>query len=97
MTQTAITEAWQENKQYELVPDDDGTNEWKVRILVGDFIESVVKYGHISFNDKDFTMAFDYSLEYSPDTSLTAEDTDLKTVVSHILHSILVNAFDNQP
>ena len=96
MTKTAITEAWQENKQYELIPGDH--NYWKVRVLEGDFIECVLSYGKIAFDEQNHTIQFDFSLEYTPDNDVTSEDPKLQKVASNILHSILVGAFDeHQP
>lgn len=92
MTKTAITEAWQENKQYELIPGDE--NYWKVRVLEGDFIECVLTYGSISFDEQNHTVKFDFTLDYTPDPDVTSEDPELQKVASYILHSILVGAFD---
>ena len=40
-----------ENKDYELIPDEGDS--WQVRILTGDFIETVVQFNTISFNDSN--------------------------------------------
>ena len=92
MTKTPTTEAWKENEQYQLIPGDD--NYWKVRILEGDFIECVITYGKISFNEQNHTVKFDFTLDYTPDTDVTSEDPELQKVVGYILHSIMVGAFD---
>jgi hypothetical protein len=92
MTKTPTTEAWKENEQYELIPGDQ--NYWKVRILKGDFIECVVTYGKISFDEQNHTVKFDFSLDYTPDADVTSEDPALQSVVGKILHSIMVGAFD---
>ena len=41
----------QENKTYELIPDDGGKS-WHVRILAGDFIESVIQFGAITIGEE---------------------------------------------
>lgn len=92
MTKTPITEAWQENKQYELVPGE--SNYWKVRILEGDFVECVLTYGKLAIDEQNLTVKFDYTLDFTPDPDVTSEDPDLQKVASNILHSILVGAFD---
>jgi hypothetical protein len=92
MVSTPTTEAWKENQQYQLIPHDD--NFWQVRILEGDFIECVISYGKLKFDDKNHTMTFDFTLDYTPDNSVTSEDPQLQKVVGYILHSILVGAFD---
>lgn len=96
MTKTAITEAWQENKQYQLIPQDE--NAWKVRILEGDFIECVISYGKLMIDEQNGMIQFDFTLDYTPDPDVTSEDPELQKVASYILHSILVGAFDeHQP
>lgn len=92
MTKTPITEAWKENQQYELIPGDQ--NNWKVRILEGDYIETVISYGGLSMDESQGIIKFDLNLEYSPVSGISADDIDLQKVAGHILHSILVNAFD---
>ena len=92
MTETPVTKAWKENEQYQLIPGDE--NYWKVRILEGEFIECVVTYGKISFDERNHTVKFDFTLDYTPDTDVTSEDPELQKVVGYILHSIMVGAFD---
>ena len=38
----------QENKDYELIPSSTDSTVWHVRILSGDFTETVVKFGSIA-------------------------------------------------
>jgi hypothetical protein len=92
MTKTPITENWQENRDYELIPHDE--NEWQVRILKGEFIECVIKYGGLSIDEEQMLMKFDLSLDYTPDADVKSEDPALQSVVGKILHSIMVGAFD---
>ena len=40
-----------ENKDYELIPSSSDSTVWHVRILSGDFTETIVKFGSISFNE----------------------------------------------
>jgi hypothetical protein len=91
MTKTAITEAWQENRDYELIPHDN--NDWQVRILTGDFIECVIQYGGLSVDESNGMISFDFQLVYTPDSDVTSETVELQTVASNILHSILVGLF----
>lgn len=92
MTKTAITETWKENEQYQLVPN--GDDAWKVRILEGDYVESVISYGKLSIDEQNSMVTFDFSLDYSPDPDLKSTDAGLQQTAGYILHSILVNAFD---
>ena len=96
MIKTPYTEQWKENQQYQLVPADN--NYWKVRILEGDFVETVFSFGSVSFDEKNLMVKFDYDVVYSPDSELKSDNPELQKVAGKILHSILVGTLDdNQP
>ena len=99
MTKTPITEEWKQNIDYELIPADN--NDWKVRILKGDFIECIFHYGDVKFDDDDLMVQFDFTLDYSPDLSVNSDNVELQKVASNILHSLLLEMLgtinDNQP
>jgi len=90
MTRTPISEKWIENESYELIPEE-SDDFWHIRILKGDFSECIIRYGKITFQD-DGIVNFDYNLIYSPIENLDEGNEDLRKDVSHILHSIIVNA-----
>lgn len=94
MVKTKISESWVENEDYELIPRDD--NDWHVRIKKGEFIECVIRYGHVRFDEQNATVNFDFSLIETTDDRFTEEDARLKKVASHILHSIFINAFTEE-
>jgi hypothetical protein len=96
MTKTPVTEQWKQNVDYELIPGEN--NHWKVRILKGDFIETVFHYGDVNFTDNDLMIKFEFTLDYSPDPELQSENAELQKVASNILHSLLIGMIDdNQP
>ena len=96
MTKTPATEEWKQNVDYELIPGDN--NDWKVRILKGDFIETVFKFGNVNFTDDDLMLQFDFTLEYSPDPDVKSTNAELQKAASNILHSLLIGMVnDNQP
>lgn len=90
MVKTPISEKWIENEGYELIPEEND-DFWHVRILKGDFSECIVRYGKVSFQD-DGIVNFDFNLVYSPVDNIDEANEDFQKDVSHILHSILVNA-----
>lgn len=94
MVKTAISEQWVEGEDFELIPRED--NDWHVRILKGDFVECVYKYGNIRFDEENAMMHFDFDLIETTDVLFTEDDPDLQKTVSHVLHSILLNAFDKE-
>lgn len=92
MTKTPATENWKQNVDYELIPADN--NDWKVRILKGDFIETVFHFGNVSFTDEDLLVKFDFTLDYSPDPDVKSTNAELQTVASNILHSLLIGMLE---
>lgn len=82
-----------ENKDYEFIP---GSNDdWKIRFLSGDFIESVIKFGTIRMADGD-QMTFDFHIETSPDETLSTENEELQKHAGDILISIIEDAIENK-
>lgn len=79
-----------EGVDYELVPSGEGHNEqaWDVRVIRGDFVETVIRFGNIAFNGEDGCINFNFMLVSSPrDTS--EDDVELQELAGGILESIL--------
>ena len=84
-----------ENEDYELVPS--GTEEeqvWDVRILKGEYTETVVRYGAVSVGDDDM-LHFNFEVVVSP-RGATEEEKDLQDLASQILLSIIENAIKSK-
>ena len=79
----------EENKDYELVPDPDDSHAWQIRILTGEFTETVIQYGTIAFNEIKEHFTFDFSLISSPDEYLSIDNVDLHNVLTRILEDII--------
>lgn len=69
-------------------------NGWHVRILTGDFVETVIQYNWVKIDEETMTIRLDYELISSPDKDLVADNDVLKTTVSEIMHAILVKMAD---
>ena len=82
-----------ENKDYEFIPG--SHDDWKIRFLSGDFIESVIKFGTIRMADGE-QMTFDFHVETSPDETLSAENEELQKHAGDILISIIEDAIENK-
>jgi|TARA_B110000259_G_scaffold148743_1_gene167832 hypothetical protein len=82
-----------ENKDYEFIPSD--KDDWQIRFLSGDFIESVIKFGTIRMAHGD-QMTFDFHVETSPDETLSAENEELQKHAGDILISIIEDAIENK-
>lgn len=86
-----------ENKEYELIPGDE--DHWHIRIKEGEFIESVISFGHIKIDEKEDSLKFDFTLHSSPDPDLTPDNVDLQYVAGKILEGIMIdnlNKMDNK-
>jgi len=77
-----------ENVDYELVPTE---NEfWQIRILSGDFVETVIQYTTLKVVDDH--LKFNFDLISSPVADLDKENGDLQSVAKDILFSLLEDA-----
>lgn len=81
----------EENVDYELIPSSDKNDYWDIRILKGDFIESVINFGKIKVNESEDCLNFDFTLRYSPDPDLNSENLELQRYVGKILESVIIN------
>jgi hypothetical protein len=79
-----------ESVDYELVPASDGGGNkqaWDVRFIEGDFVETVIRYGNIAFEND--CLKFNFMIQSSPDGDLTEEDTNLQDFAADVLEDIL--------
>ena len=82
-----------ENADYQLIPADND-DQWNVRILTGDFIETVFSFGKLKVAGEE--LQFTYDLHYSPIEELKEDDLDLQFVVKEILVSVLESAIGTE-
>jgi len=86
----------EENDTYQLIPNEVNEEFWSVRILKGMFNETVIRYGNIAFNEvAEGVMSFNFTVESSPDSTITEENEVLQEVAGDILQRIIANALDN--
>jgi len=84
-----------QNVDYELVPAAMDNNEfWQIRLLKGDFVETVIEYGALKLKDNGL-MTFDYNIISSPDSSLNEENKGLQEVVKDVLLSLMEEIVTN--
>jgi hypothetical protein len=82
-----------ENVDYEFVPDEGDS--WQIRFLTGNYIETVIKYGTIRFNEGE-QMAFDFKVISTPDEEVTIEDVSLQDHAADTLISIIEDSIKNK-
>lgn len=78
-----------QNEDFELIPGDDD-EWWNVRILTGEYTETIFRFGKMAIMEDSDTMAFDFSILSSPIDGLQEEDC--QNVVSDILGSVIGDA-----
>lgn len=79
-----------EGIHYEIIPDEDSPA-WLVRIIEGQFIETVIQFGSISFNEIKDNMSFNYFIKTCPDPTLIESNEELQIEAGNILEDIIAN------
>lgn len=80
-----------QNEDFELIPDDD-PEWWNVRILKGEYTETIFRFGAMAIMEDAETMAFDFNILSSPIDGLKEEDC--QDVVSEILATVIGEAVE---
>jgi len=78
-----------ENVDYQLVPIEGDKDAWGVRILKGDFIETVISYVAVSFNEVKDHMSFNFDVISSPYDLATTDNEELQVLAGEILTDII--------
>ena len=78
-----------ENKDYELIPSPNDSHVWQVRILTGNFVETVIQYGTVAFDGKRKQFTYDFTLIESPDPNLNIDNEELHFTLARILEDII--------
>ena len=84
-----------ENEDFVFVPIEEDPDAWGVRFTNGAFIETVIVYGAIGFNEVEDNLSFNFSIKSSPDSELTTENTELQTHAADVLTAIIVDGVEN--
>ena len=79
-----------ENTDYELIPSE-GEN-WDIRILTGEFNETVLQYGQLVVSEDGEHMRFNFDIVSTPDPELKDENIALQRYAAMLLSSILESA-----
>ena len=83
-----------EGVDYELIPATDNENDqsWDIRILKGEFTESVLRFGNIAFDGENDCLNFNFMIVSTPDTELTEANVALQDRAAEVLASVLEEA-----
>ena len=86
---------YEENIDYELTPASDNEYGWNVRILVGPFVETVIRFGNLAANEKEGHLSFNFKVIESPDSELNETNTELQEEAGKILNSIIARGLQD--
>lgn len=93
---SSIYRKHKENVTYQLIPGPDFAQNWHIRILEGNFVETVVEVGTISFNEaNDNVLTFNFEIVETPDNSLTVDNIELQVLVGEVLEEIITSSIEN--
>ena len=68
-----------EGVHYELIPQgEENAQSWGIRIMEGDYVETVIRFGNISFDAEQDCLKFSYFIISSPIDNLVEDDVDLQ-------------------
>ncbi len=88
-----------QNLDYELIPDEN-PEWWKVRILTGEFTETVIQYSSLKINypfdenSDEPPVTFSFTIIETPQDGLTEDD--MAHVAAPILQDIVLGAVDKE-
>ena len=81
-----------EGVHYELIPLEEDSQAWAIRIIEGPFSETVIKYGRTEFDGTgdDTIMKFSFEIISSPDEDLNVKtNTELQQWAGDILQDLI--------
>lgn len=85
-----------ENEDYVLVPAFvDNEQAWDVRILTGEFVETVIRFGNVEVDGIKGQINFNFKIISTPDDNLTLNDAVFQRTAGYILQDILENGVEN--
>ena len=85
-----------ELKDYELIPAEEDEQAWAVRVLSGDYVETVLRFGTISMNRvEEGVLTFDFTVISSPDPNLSTEDESLQEYAGDLLQAIMRDGIES--
>lgn len=83
-----------ENTDYEMIPSEQAEYGWNIRILNGQFTETVIQFGVVRFNEIEDNMSFSFEVISSPDSDITNENVDLQIEAGEILEAVISYGLD---
>lgn len=86
-----------ENKDYQFIPvNRDGSESWDIRILEGEFVETVFYFNKLQVAEDGEHLKFNFDIVSSPNPDLNTEYEGLQEYVGMILYNILESSATNK-
>ena len=84
-----------EKIRYEHIPDLENPDIWNIRFLSGDFVETVIQFGAVAFDENNDRFTYSFEVISSPDSELTPEDRGLQESAAEVLYDIITGGVMN--
>ncbi len=87
-----------ENEDYVLIPAkgvDDNDQAWDVRILTGEFNETVIRFGNVQIDGKNDQLRFNFMVVLAPSDYITEDNEELQGTAASILEDLLVRSIED--
>lgn len=78
-----------ENVDYCFIPHESLEDAWAVRIMSGDFVETVIAYNAIAFNEVKDCLTYNFVVVSSPDDNAVDTNEELQQKATEILEAII--------
>jgi hypothetical protein len=86
-----------ENIDYQMIPSVVDEAHWNIRILKGEFVETVIAFDKIYLDKKADKLKFTFNILFTPDPDLTIENTGLQLHAGSILYNLIESADNDKP
>jgi hypothetical protein len=86
-----------ENVDYQMIPSAVDDKQWNMRILKGDFVETVIAFDKIYLDEKEDKLKFTFNILFTPDPDLNIENIGLQLYAGSILYNLIESADDDKP
>ena len=85
-----------EDVDFQVIPSGKDESQWDIRILKGEFVETVIAFNKITLDEKNQELRFTFDIVFTPDPDLTTENTGLQTFAGSILYNLIEQGANDQ-
>lgn len=85
-----------EDVDFQVIPSARDESQWDIRILRGEFVETVIAFNKITVDEDYQGLKFTFDIIFTPDPDLTVENTGLQTFAGSILYNLIEQGANDQ-